>query len=51
MVLGNVFCGECKGAIIMNLAEGKMSGRSLVLQGSCATCGAKVARVIEPAEE
>ena len=50
-IMDNVFCGHCLIGTSMQLREGKMSGRSLVLGGTCKKCGGEVARVIEPAEE
>jgi hypothetical protein len=50
-LLNNVWCGECKSGTTIQLREGKMSGRSLVLHGTCKKCGGEVARVIEPAED
>ena len=35
---------------MMQFREAKMVGTSLILQGTCKTCGGEVARVIEPAE-
>jgi hypothetical protein len=49
-ILDNVFCSHCRGSS-MQLREGKMSGRSLVLSGSCRKCGGETARVVEPEEE
>jgi hypothetical protein len=49
--LDNVWCGECQTVTSMQLREGKMSGRSLVLHGTCKKCCSEAARVIEPAEE
>lgn len=51
VLLDNVWCGECKAGISMHLKEGKMSGRSLILHGTCKKCGGEIARVIEPVEE
>ncbi|MBK5275188.1 MAG: hypothetical protein JJE30_09080 [Desulfuromonadales bacterium] len=48
--LDNVWCGECHTGASMQLCEGKISGRLLVLSGTCKKCGGKVARVIEPEE-
>ncbi|MDD2732855.1 MAG: hypothetical protein PHF56_02855 [Desulfuromonadaceae bacterium] len=48
--LNNVWCGECRSGASMQLREGEMSGRSLVLHGTCKKCGGEVARVIEPVE-
>jgi hypothetical protein len=49
-ILNSVWCSHCRGGSPMQLREGKMSGRSLVLQGTCKKCGGEAARVIEPAE-
>lgn len=49
-IMDNVFCGQCHGGASMQLREGKMAGRSLVLSGTCKKCGGEVARVIEPTE-
>jgi len=50
-ILDNVWCGNCVSGTSMQLREGNMSGRSLVLHGTCKKCGGEVARVIEPADE
>jgi hypothetical protein len=50
-IMDNVWCGHCLTGISMQLREGQMSGRSLILHGTCRKCGGEVARVIEPAEE
>ena len=50
-ILDSVWCGHCKTGTPLQLREGKMSGRSLVLQGTCKICGGEAARVIEPADE
>jgi hypothetical protein len=49
-ILDNVWCSHCRTAVNMQLREGKMSGRSLVLHGMCRKCGGEAARVIEPDE-
>lgn len=49
-ILSNVWCSGCRTGITMQLREAKMSGKSLVLNGTCATCGGEVARVVEPAK-
>ena len=46
-----IWCTRCRTGTPMQLLEGTMSGRSLVLRGTCKKCGGEVARVIEPAEE
>ena len=50
-IMDNVWCGNCLSPTSMQLREGTLSGRSLVLHGTCKKCGGEVARVIEPAEE
>lgn len=50
-ILDNVWCSECRAGVSIQLREGEMVGRSLVLNGTCKTCGGEVARVIEPAED
>ncbi len=50
-IMESVWCSQCRTGVPMQLREGKMSGRSLVLRGTCKKCGSEAARVIEPAEE
>jgi hypothetical protein len=50
-ILNAVWCSHCRAGSPMQLREGKMLGRSLVLNGTCKKCGAEVARVVEPAED
>ena len=50
-IMESVWCSQCRTGVPMRLREGKMSGGSLVLRGTCKKCGSEVARVIEPAEE
>ena len=50
-IIESVWCSQCRTGVPMQLREGKMSGRSLVLRGTCKKCGSEAARVIEPAEE
>ncbi|HNY97338.1 MAG TPA: DUF6429 family protein [Smithellaceae bacterium] len=50
-ILENVWCSKCLTMVKLQLREGRMSGRSLVLKGVCNTCGGEAARVIEPVEE
>ena len=50
-IMDAVWCTRCRTGTPMQLLEGTMSGRSLVLRGTCKQCGSEVARVIEPAEE
>jgi hypothetical protein len=47
-ILDCVWCTLCRTGTPMQLREGKMSGRSLVLHGTCKKCGGEIARVIEP---
>ena len=47
LILGNVFCGKCLNVVRMNPAEGRMKNGMLILKGTCATCGHKVARAVE----
>jgi hypothetical protein len=49
-ILESVWCGKCQIGTAMQLLEGKMVGRSLLLRGICKKCGGDVARVIEPEE-
>ena len=50
-IIDAVWCTRCRTGTPMQLMEGTMSGRSLVLRGTCKKCGGEVARVLEPAEE
>jgi hypothetical protein len=50
-ILENVWCSQCRTVVALQLREGQMSGRSLVLRGTCKKCGNEAARVVEPAEE
>ena len=50
-ILDCVWCSHCRIGTSLQLRVGKMSGRSLVLQGTCKKCGGEAARVIEPAED
>jgi hypothetical protein len=50
-IIENVWCSQCRTGVPMRLREGNMSGRSLVLKGTCKRCDSEAARVIEPAEE
>jgi hypothetical protein len=47
-ILENVWCAQCQTGVSLQLREGKMSGRSLILKGTCKKCGNEAARVIEP---
>jgi hypothetical protein len=50
-VLENVWCSQCRTMVALQLRDGEMSGRSLVLRGTCRKCGSEAARVVEPVEE
>jgi len=50
-IIDAVWCTRCRTGTSMQLLEGTMSGRSLVLRGTCKQCGGEVARVIEAAEK
>ena len=50
-IMDSVWCPRCLTGTAMQFREGKMSGRSLVLRGTCKKCGGEVARVVEPKEE
>jgi hypothetical protein len=51
VILNSVFCSHCRVGTAMQLRGGKMSGRCLVLEGTCKKCGGEMARVIEPEED
>ena len=51
LLLDNVFCCACRGAVTIVDIDGKMVGNSLLLHGRCNRCGGEVARVIEGPEE
>lgn len=46
-ILENVICVHCKGSA-MKLKSGKMERGMLILEGTCAKCGGKVVRCVEP---
>jgi hypothetical protein len=46
-IMDAVWCTRCRTGTPMQLMEGEMTGRSLVLRGTCKQCGGEVARVIE----
>jgi hypothetical protein len=50
-ILDNVWCARCKTDSAMQLLEGVMERRCLVLRGTCKRCGGAVSRVIEPEDE
>jgi len=47
-IMDSVWCKRCRSGTAMQVQDGKMSGRSLVLRGMCKKCGSEVARAIEP---
>ena len=47
MLLRNVWCPNCAKATTMTHFTGQVETGDLVLTGTCATCGGRVARVIE----
>lgn len=49
-ILANIWCSHCRDMVTLQLREGKMEGHSLVLRGTCKTCGGEAARVVEPEE-
>jgi hypothetical protein len=46
-ILSNVFCGQCRGAVTIVDYGLELVMPDIVLRGFCATCGHKVARVVE----
>ena len=46
-IVNNVWCTKCCTGTSMQLREGTMKKRSLVLRGVCKRCGGEVARVVE----
>jgi hypothetical protein len=50
-IMDCVWCTRCRAGTPIEFREGKMSGRPLVLHGTCKKCGGEVSRVIEPDEE
>ena len=50
-ILKNVWCSKCRTMVSIQVREGRISGRSLLLRGICKTCGSEAVRMIEPAGE
>ena len=50
-IIGNAWCSDCKQATTITCFIGEIVGQSLVLKGTCARCGGKVARVVEELTE
>ena len=49
-ILSNVYCVQCRGAVSIVNVTGTLERGNLVLKGSCAKCGHKVARLVEGAD-
>ena len=49
LLLDNVWCPDCSEPVTICDFAMEMAGKDVVLRGFCATCGHKVARVIEGA--
>jgi hypothetical protein len=47
LLLNNVWCTNCIKTTTITNYDGKVEGDDLILTGTCAMCGGKVARVIE----
>ncbi len=47
MLIGNVFCGECRGAVTIKDFIITSNPMGVLLKGKCANCGQPVARVVE----
>jgi hypothetical protein len=50
-IMDAVWCSHCRAGTSLQLREGNMSGRSLILSGTCKKCGGEAVRVIEPEED
>ncbi len=49
-ILNSHWCPHCGTGRAMQVIEGKMLGRSLLIKGICKICEGEMARVIEPEE-
>ena len=47
LLLANVWCGTCRGSVMIANISGTVTGGDLLLSGTCSNCNGKVARVIE----
>jgi hypothetical protein len=47
LLLSNVFCSQCRGAVEIVEYSGAMVKGDLILKGKCGTCGRNVARLVE----
>ncbi len=50
-ILGNVFCGRCTASVPIVLEKAVMEENSIILRGTCNSCGAEVCRVVEDGED
>ena len=50
-ILDCVWCARCKTDSAMQLLEGVMEQRCLILRGTCKRCGGAMVRVIEPVDK
>jgi len=48
-IIEKVWCTRCGTAVPMQIREGRMEAKDLVLRGTCKKCGYEVARLIESA--
>ncbi len=46
-ILKNVWCPQCRKAVTMNTSSARIVAGDLLLQGTCAVCRSKVARLVE----
>ena len=46
-LLDSGFCTRCLATRHFELTEGEMRGKELALVGKCATCGARVVRLVQ----
>ena len=47
LLLSNVFCSQCRGAVEIVEYSGAIVKGDLILKGKCGTCGRNVARLVE----
>ncbi len=46
-ILNNVLCMHCRKAVTININSARIVAGDLLLQGTCAICRSKVARLVE----
>jgi hypothetical protein len=46
-ILNNVWCPQCRKAVTININSARIVDGDLLLQGTCAICRGKVARLVE----